>query len=503
MSKYRFILLYAFLGILSVSCNDWLDVRPETEQKEKEQFSSYRGFRTALTGCYMAMGSTDAYGQNLTMSHIESLAGLWDIQENYWDPSVDYYLKAHDYSQDAARKAIQTIYSKLFNIIVQANKIMANAEANAGAFPDEATRSVILGEAFAIRAYCQLDVLRLFGEVPGGNGEKVSLPYSEVTAFDDRIVRYDFAGYTEKLLADLSKAEQLLKDNDPVFRYTFADLNHPAEIYQDGVYVELEDTYMGYRQSRLNYWAVKALQARTYLYLGRKQEAYAAAKAVIGATGADGNPVMTLTGDEDRTSGYNACPNECLFYLSKYDVKTVARLLIGGADIDARSGDLFITLDALNEELFPENKDSDTRYTTGWNKKLKYMNSPGYAAVKKYYFADDAEEANLYHQIIPMLRMSEMYLIAIETTDDVEEANRLYADYLLYGCGVILEEDAFDARTKRTDILLPEYRREFFAEGQMFYTYKRTGAPEMLWCDGEITDKDYVLWNCVNTEFNP
>ena len=37
MSKYRFILLYAVLGILFISCNDWLDVNPETEQKEKEQ----------------------------------------------------------------------------------------------------------------------------------------------------------------------------------------------------------------------------------------------------------------------------------------------------------------------------------------------------------------------------------------------------------------------------------------------------------------------------------
>ena len=66
-----------------------------------------------------------------------------------------------------------------------------------------------------------------------------------------------------------------------------------------------------------------------------------------------------------------------------------------------------------------------------------------------------------------------------------------------------LDENAFDVQTKRTDILLPEYRRELFAEGQLFYAYKRTGASEMLWCDDKITDEVYVLWNCVNTEFNP
>ena len=66
----------------------------------------------------------------------------------------------------------------------------------------------------------------------------------------------------KKLIADLDKAEKLLKDNDPIFGYTFEELNAPSS-------VEIEDTYMCYRQSRLNYWAVKALQSRMYLYLGK------------------------------------------------------------------------------------------------------------------------------------------------------------------------------------------------------------------------------------------
>lgn len=498
MSKYRFILLYAVFGSMFISCNDWLDVRPETEQKEKEQFSSYRGFCTALTGCYMAMGNTDAYGQKLTMSHIESLAGLWYIPNELDANSsraADYYLKEHNYN-DVARTAIQTIYSKLFNIIVQANKIITNAEANAEAFPDESTRSVIMGEAYAIRAYCQLDVLRLFGEVPGGKGEKVDLPYSEVTAFDERVVRYDFTRYSEKLIADLNKAEQLLKDNDPVFNYSFSNLNQPNGL-------ELKDEYMYYRQSRLNYWAVKALQARAYLYIGKMKEAYSAAMAVIGVKNAEGQPVMTLTGNSDRSNGRNACPNECLFYLSKHDIKTIAKILIGKADIQTSHNYLYITLDRLNNELFPENKDSDMRYA-GWYKQARSSNPAVFnATILKYYFDDAAENQTLYYQIIPMLRMAEMYLIAIETTPDVAEANRLYVQYMLEGCGIAVNADVFASETDRSTVLLSEYRREFFAEGQMFYAYKRNSITTMLWCDDEITDEDYVLWNCVNTEFNP
>ena len=53
----RVLLLSSVLavGMLTTSCNDWLDVRPETEDKEKDQFASQKGFETALTGCYMAM----------------------------------------------------------------------------------------------------------------------------------------------------------------------------------------------------------------------------------------------------------------------------------------------------------------------------------------------------------------------------------------------------------------------------------------------------------------
>lgn len=494
MSIRRFILSYVVLGMVFASCSNWLDVRPETEQKEEEQFSAYKGFRSALTGCYMAMTDQDAYGEKLTMSHIESLASLWYIPtEGSGNRQADYYLSQHDYN-DVACKALQGIYSKLFNVIVQANKIIANAEANAGVFPDEATRSVIMGEAYAIRAYCQLDVLRLFGEVPNGNGEKVSLPYSEVTAFNERAVRYDYDGYVQKLLADLKKAEELLKDNDPIFRFTFMDLNYPA-------YTDLDDTYLAYRQSRLNYWAVKALQARAYLYLGRKEEAYVAAKAIIEAKDAEGNPVMELSGDDDRIKGMCACPNECLFYLSKNNIKTIADFLIGGADVQqVRSVNLYTTRERLDNNLFPENKDMDSRYTDGWNKQIE---KGKYAAIKKYYFNDDAEDLTLYYQIIPMLRMAEVYLIAIETTGDEDEANRLYADYMLKGCGIALNEDAFPSNGSRLEVLLPEYRREFFAEGQMFYTYKRTGASEMLWCKDKITDEHYVLWNAVSKDFNP
>ena len=43
MRKLYLVFGMALIFCLS-GCNDWLDVRQETEQKEEEQFATYKGF---------------------------------------------------------------------------------------------------------------------------------------------------------------------------------------------------------------------------------------------------------------------------------------------------------------------------------------------------------------------------------------------------------------------------------------------------------------------------
>ena len=105
--KHAYLILIAITFCMT-ACNEWLDVRPDTEQKEEDQFATAQGFYDALTGCYMSMASQDIYGERLTMSNIESLANLWNIQENS-TRYEDVDLAAHDYTTDYARFAIQTI----------------------------------------------------------------------------------------------------------------------------------------------------------------------------------------------------------------------------------------------------------------------------------------------------------------------------------------------------------------------------------------------------------
>ena len=88
---------------------------------------------------------------------------------------------------------------------------------------------------------------------------------------------------------------------------------------------------------------------------------------------------------------------------------------------------------------------------------------------------------------IPLLRLSEMYFIAIETTTDFNEAQSLWAAFRTARNITVtaLPTDALQIQAA----LLAEYRREFVAEGQSFFAYKRLNAPKtsILWVPAAAT----------------
>lgn len=486
MKKYIMVLFAALA--LTTSCDDWLDVRGENIQKEKDQFDNYKGFRDALTGCYMEMASTDAYGQRLTMTDVEDMADLWKVPDDESTLPARYNLYHHHYTNDNVLPVTKAMYAKLFNTVVSANVLMRNIEEKGSNIGSEQKRAVIDGEAHAIRAYCQLDVLRLFGQLPQGATKQVSLPYSYTTSIAEVPSYYSFTDYVANLKKDIQTAENELKDNDPIFSSTFEALNNPAES---------DDDYMCYRQSRLNYWAVRALHARMSLYLGENQEAHDIAMEIINAKGTDGEPVMTLSGISDLTKGYNGLPSECLFYLSKYNVNTYANTaLIGGTSEQAREGKYYITNDMLTQlyASVPGSTASHNRYHNWWNMQTTDKFGKVSPAIKKYWYDEAKANSNALvtkYQIIPMLRMSEVYLIAMETSEDLDEIHALYDAYMRE-CQYTLYQPFTTVEAAHEEVI-NEYRREFFAEGQMFYTYKRKAATKMMSNSDNITEDDYIL----------
>lgn len=498
---------FCFLALLPLclsSCGDWLDVRGENTQKEADQFDSYKGFRTALTGCYMLMGGRDCYGEKLTMTDVENLASLWREESTSSSSTLANDLTHHKYAEDEVRKAVNSMYDGLFTIISSANVILKNIAEKGGNITDSKARAVIEGEAYAIRAYCQFDLLRLFGQVPGGV-RQVSLPYSYTTGIGELPAYYAFDDYVARLESDIAKAESLLKDNDPVFGQTFSQLNSVSS--------SVQDDFLYYRQSRLNYWAVRALHARMSLYVGKTVEAHDIAMEIIGARGADGDRLVALSGVGDLRDGYNGLPSECLFYLSKYDVNEYANDLLRGGrtgtELSASGLTYVISSDQLVDlyASIPGATASHNRYINWWNRNSKDNFGNMVPALKKYWYStsatDKSYDANTLMtklQVIPMLRLSEIYLIAMETSNSLDEVLSLYASYMT-ACEYTLYTPFTSLEQARKEVL-NEYRRELFGEGQMFFAYKRNNSGSMLWNKDNITEDDYII-PLPATEYDP
>ena len=477
--KNNILYLTLILACISAACNDWLDVKPKTQMDANEMFDQEEGFRDALTACYIKLKSRDLYGEKMNMTTVEYLAQHWSLDENNYKEEIR--LKNFDYDTDYAQEAVTAIYQGLYNTIAQANILLENLEEKGAVIQNPDVRAIIEAEALAIRAFCHLDILRLFGSVPQKATIQVNLTYAtKVTP--ENMPLYDFDNYVKLLLADLEAAEKLMKDHDPILKYSYAKLSEMKNI-------DLEDTFLGYRRFRFNYYAVKALRARLYRYTGDKEKAYAEAKALIDAKDTNGQPVLSLAGTEELQAKYFALPSECFLALNSHKLKEYLDKLMNTSSLREST-------DRLEKDIFVgQSRGDNNRYIYWWNSKDK--DSQGYirAILLKYKQLEDGED--LYEndkitkkQVIPLIRLSEIYLIAIESAPSLSEANTLFQEYMR--ARNVAVNDL--SETALQEEILREYRREFYGEGQMFFTYKRLGAKQMLWkTDREISERDYIV----------
>ena len=242
-------------GILCLSCNDWLDVSPSTEKDKEDILSNQAGFRSALIGAYIRMKSGGLYGKEMTWGVVENLAQHWDFEKN----SVGEFLNKYDYKAALVESTMATLYNNLYKVIADVNSILEVIDKEKGVFaPGE--YELIKGEATAIRAFCHFDVLRLFGPIPGKLPSGKVLPYVTTVSLVPNQHR-TYEEYTRMLVADLDTAERNLGKVDLIRKYSIQELNQSVPQTYGA-----DDVFWGYRQMRMNYYAVLAEKARVYLW---------------------------------------------------------------------------------------------------------------------------------------------------------------------------------------------------------------------------------------------
>ena len=506
MKQIIYILLTTtMLGLMS--CSDWLDVSPKTSIPTDKQFESESGFKDALTGIYLKLGTTTLYAGDLTYAYLDELAGLYSDYPGYNTNAVFDQSIVFDYENMFLSKK-NGIYSTMYNIIANINNFLEYVDKNKDVLVTERYYETMKGEALGLRAFLHFDLLRMFGPVYKEHPASKAIPYR--IAFDkDATPVLPASEVVDAILKDLNDAEKLLKENDPLDFFTdrtdedFTEKNH----------------FLVNREFRMNLYAVKAMLARVYCYKGDAESKGLAteyAKEVIAAS-----KYFALYKSQ-TASNYNSIRYaEQIFGIT---VNEFSNLLIGNyMDMENTNTQQRFYLDGDKFKFFYETADAGN---TDWRKNtemFEVVNSGASRDINVFCRKYNQKPLNIGYvysgaNAVPLIRLPEMYYIVAECASSASEsADALntvrFARGISYSDEIpttgyddldnTSEEDK--SQTKRINEIMKEYRKEYFAEGQLFYflkahnysTYYGCGIETMTEAHYQMTlpDDEYIFGN--------
>lgn len=454
MNKWLLILLVT--GIWG--CNNWLDVKPADRINEDKVFNSEKGFHSALNGIYIELIKPELYGVAMSCEMIDLLAQRYKVAETNKNYQV---LTEFKYTEDYVKGRLQSTWDAVYKLILNCNLILDNAEKHRNVLSDQGY-AVVKGEALALRAFLHFDMLRLFGPVYSEKPSVKAIPYVEkVSVNTSDLLPADSVIYG-RVLRDLKEAERLLLAGDPAV----ADGPKMEE--------ETDNTYT-FRGLRLNYYAVLALEARVYLYAGDKGNALEYTRMLIGHPNRETwFPFTTYTeimGNEKNRD--RIFSSDMLFGLFNTDRSDIYKNYF---DQENASANLLVPRVGAIEALFA-NEEADYRYSI-WQSSLV----TGDKSLLCYRFKR-AEEGGLYNNLMPLIRMSEMFLIAAECCEEEDEAYG-YLNTLRNYRGLFKVSDNIERHLEQ------EYNKEFLCEGQLFFYYKRKNVKSLV---SGITGKNITM----------
>ena len=449
MKKHLIYIL--LLSLTMTSCNKWIDVHPTDRISENELFTKKEGFLKALNGIYIAISDPELYGRFLT-------AGELDVMGQYYMKASTYHnysmFMAYQHSDAVSKAAFDATWKKAYSSIMNINILLEKCGDEPSSNLPEPYFSLVKGEALALRAFLHFDMLRVFGPIYASDSQKEAIPYYTLPNFEIEPL-YSSQVICEKVLADFQLAKQLLKNVDP--------------IQTDGVRIptaETLDNSLNYRQYRLNYFAIDALQARVHLWMGNLEQAGSIAKATIAAVQQEAKPIFPFVKAADATN--NLLPDRLFSSEVMFAVYTVNRAhlynTLFSANLDlvtrlyANTGNAVMTrVDAMYSDK------NDYRY-----KIWEVVNNNGNLVLVNQKFQDAVDLPARY--MLPLVRISELYLIAAECESDLATATN-FVNKLRLNRNAISLQPATAAALQQ--LIYEEYRREFIGEGQQFYYYKR------------------------------
>ncbi|WP_046756718.1 RagB/SusD family nutrient uptake outer membrane protein [Kordia jejudonensis] len=200
MKHYKKI-IYLFISIAIISCNDYLDLDPISEETSGNAYETASQIEAALVGAYESFQSSEYYvWDNILFQDVRSdncYAG-GDNPEIFQIDFIDI---------EPTHSRLFTHWSNLYNAISKANLVLERVEEINDPLLTEERRNQIRGEAYFLRSYHYFTLVKLWGGVP--------LILNTITSTDSGSVNVPRATIEEvyaQITSDLQTAASLLPD---------------------------------------------------------------------------------------------------------------------------------------------------------------------------------------------------------------------------------------------------------------------------------------------------
>lgn len=440
-------------------------------------FSSRDGFYDALSGIYIAMGEPSCYGQNYTWFVNELTAYPYQYQTS----NLFETLQNHNYGTDDGKSVFDAMWKQGYFVIANINMVLRELESRRDVVTSDVEYNLFKGELLGLRAYLHFDIMRMYGlgNWNAENASKLTVPY--VTEYSKDVTpQLSYEKTAELLVKDIEGSLGCLLSSDPITGNVSKDFDNTVN--QKG--------FWDNRTKHLNYYAVKALAARVYQWKGDTGTAAGHAKDVIdGALGqgkvswvdADAQKQESDMGSRDWTFS-----TEHVFSLEVTSLGSEVNKYIFSSTMPVIGVD-----SKFVNQLFPAADEAtgnagieDVRGTALMLRSGVY----GYTCYKYY---NSSTYSTYYRDLIPMIRISEMfYIVAEDHIANSRTSDAIIAlDEVRFNRGITVGlPDDIDLETEITK----EYYREFMGEGQLFYYFKRKDFKESLFEDFTVSASDLI-----------
>ncbi len=475
MKKTIFFLI-ALLMITLSSCNDYFDKTGDEQHiTDKKFFGDEAAFASALTDCYTLMRSRDLYGGMLTLEMMEFANQNMAPHDAFSSAASQL-----NFADAALAARVDSMTHAAYRVVAACNKLIDEAERTKVVFTSAGKKKIITAEAYALRAAVQFDLLRLFHPAPATNAGFRGLPYVTHTS-----ANVPEALTTTQILQavndDLAHAAQLLKTADPILK-------------ERNSIVGVGEFDRRLRTFQMNYYAVKAVQARVALWQGNYEQAVAQADSVLAHVQ---NTVARYRLFYWVTPGHYGSD----FSFSREYVFGIASTPTGFARL---SDDMFKTKGIQTttslRDIYADN--ADIRYRAWFRQQgssYAMSNKFGSATLLTDYVYSTSATATSLPAAIPYIKLGEVMLIKAEALNEMGQtsaARSLLEEMQSYKDISYASRATSVTKESLRELIYAEARRDLFGEGQLFYLYKRIGLTSLQAADGStrtVSISNYTL----------